>query len=177
MKNVVPVLVGVVIGIVLGIYLGPRLFVANGGGVSPPPTLPPTTLPAPICEATIKLTLKKNATTGVPEDIIVDPSHPVCVALTRPVNWDIGDPDVKLVKIEFKEELNQPKGPFPEDTTLINEDGTLINEHRGIYLRTKAAKVSSKPAAATGRFKYWVEWTTANGVFLKTPDPVVCVRD
>jgi hypothetical protein len=171
--NKIVLLAGVVIG-ALAVFLGLPLI---GKKIVPLNFQAAANLPTPICEATVKLTLKRNST-GVPEAIIVDPPHPVCVALSRPVNWEIGDPnDVKLIKLEFKEEGSQPKGPFPADSNLVNDDGTLINKNRGIYLRKKAGTLTAKSPDTTGSYKYWVEWTLMNDTVLKTPDPVVCIRD
>jgi hypothetical protein len=163
MKKAVPVLVGVVIG-VLAVFLGLKLQVIKwgGGGL--------TNLPTPMCDALVKISLEKDATGNLK---IAATPDPVCLAIGRPLNWEIKDQpeaDKAVITIKFKPQ-NNILSPFPRD--LTNSDNT----GEGVYEHTGPGKVNSNKATHNDRWTYSVEWKIFDGPTIKTPDPVVCIRD
>jgi len=171
MKTAAVFLAGVIIGVGTMAVLSGQM----GGAPSPPPdTLPPppTTLalPAAMCEGLVRLSLQGGA-------IVADPD-PVCLAVGRPLTWEIVDKGT--VTITF-EEVGGKKGPFPETG---NSMGPIINKYRGIYEAkndntiTGSLKLKSLGADNLPRpWKYTIEWTPPGSTDPPIKlDPVVCIR-
>ena len=146
--------------------------------VPPTTTQPPDTLPAAMCGGLVKLSIRGGL-------IVADPD-PVCLAVGRPLTWEIVDKGT--VTITFVDLVNQKLGPFQEDQSLFNAyDNTKINEFRGIYevknlnattvgsLSVKTLGADNSPDTAR-QWKYQVRWRPLTGPAPPDLDPVVCIR-
>jgi hypothetical protein len=178
MKTGPAVLLSLVVGALGGFLVGQRQ--AGGKGLPPPPP-PPSTLPAAMCEATVKLSLQPPSTPGGKKTIVADPAHAVCLARNRPLTWDIdGAGEVSIVFEEKDIQGVKVKGPFPAA-------GDQYNMNRGEYVRQRTASlkkmktkdVENKPEL-DGQWKYTVTWKPGATPAPDDPDPLdpaVCIRD
>jgi hypothetical protein len=169
MKTSLAFLVGVIIGLVAAFTV--QGLPGGGGPPSPSPGFPPSPspsplpspLPSPTCEALVKLSLQ-GAT------IVADPDR-VCLAIGRPLTWEIDG--AGEVEIDF-ETKNNKKGPFAHDPQ--NNPHNKIE--RGKYKREKtdnSKRISANTADVLASWKYTVKWTPP-GEPTREIDPVVCIR-
>jgi len=155
MRTAAVFLAGVIIAVaVMAVFSG------GGGQVSPSP------LPPAMCEGLVKLSVQGTT-------IVANPPT-VCLAVGRPVIWEIVNKGT--VTIDF-ETVGGKRGPFGPTGSAT---GSVINKDRGIYVAKNdgpSLNVKSLGADDLPRpWKYTVNWVLPNGDTLGPLDPVVCIR-
>jgi hypothetical protein len=167
MRKAVPLVAVVVLGI-LAVFVGLRLAGFRIIG----PEVKITTLDPAMCDAHVSISLEKDSM-GILQ-IVANPD-PVCLAIGRPLTWEIKDqPEAvkAMITIKFKP---QTAGTSP---FLYDPQNNGDNTADGTYEHTGPGKVNSNNAIKNARWTYSVTWKM-DGVDkpVVTSDPVVCIRD